>query len=113
MKIWFNGEIRNEQGVIGARDRGFLLGDGVFETLSVINGEPLFLSRHVGRLKASLIALGFATSLDERSLGNAIAALAEINDLKIGNAVARITVTRGTSERGLDFLSVQGQEASI
>ncbi len=36
-----------------ATDRGFLLGDGLFETLLVVDGETRFLSRHLDRMRAS------------------------------------------------------------
>jgi 4-amino-4-deoxychorismate lyase len=33
-------------------DRGFQYGDGLFETIAVINGQPAFLDRHLDRLNA-------------------------------------------------------------
>ncbi len=31
-------------------DRGFLLGDGIFETVAVINHKPLWLDEHLQRM---------------------------------------------------------------
>lgn len=38
-------------------DRGFLFGDGVYESLKVLGGVPLFLDAHLERLAASLLGL--------------------------------------------------------
>ena len=42
-----NGECREH---IEISDRGFQYGDGLFETIKVINGQPVFLDRHIERL---------------------------------------------------------------
>ena len=39
-------------------DHAIIVGDGVFETLKVVNGVPFALSRHLGRLKRSADGLG-------------------------------------------------------
>ena len=44
-----NGEYREH---IEISDRGFQYGDGLFETISVTNGQPVFLDRHIERLHA-------------------------------------------------------------
>ena len=44
-----NGECKKH---IEISDRGFQYGDGLFETISVSNGRPVFLDRHLDRLNA-------------------------------------------------------------
>ena len=39
-------------------DHAIIVGDGVFETLKVVNGVPFALTRHLGRLKRSADGLG-------------------------------------------------------
>jgi len=39
-------------------DHAVIVGDGVFETLKVVNGAPFALTRHLGRLKRSADGLG-------------------------------------------------------
>ena len=42
---------------ISVFDRGFQYGDGVFETIAVINGEPLFWDSHLRRLSHAMKTL--------------------------------------------------------
>ena len=44
-----NGECREH---IEISDRGFQYGDGLFETIAIINGQPVFFDRHIARLNA-------------------------------------------------------------
>ncbi|MFA5920357.1 MAG: aminodeoxychorismate lyase [Methylococcaceae bacterium] len=44
-----NGEYKEH---IEISDRGFQYGDGLFETIAVTDGQPVFLDRHLDRLKA-------------------------------------------------------------
>ncbi|MEM8771970.1 MAG: aminotransferase class IV [Pseudomonadota bacterium] len=100
MTFWLNGAFSDETSAIHIDDRGFLLGDGIFETIFIREGLPVLFDDHHGRLKASLQDLGLATTLpqDMRSL---LTGLAMKNDLGSENAAARITVTGGRSNRGL------------
>ena len=47
--ILVNGECRSH---IEISDRGFQYGDGLFETIAVTNGQPVFIGRHIDRLEA-------------------------------------------------------------
>ena len=61
MKIWRNGDIVNAVGAIDADDRGVTLGDGIFETIAIIDDEPLRLEKHLSRLEhgASVLSIPF------------------------------------------------------
>ena len=48
--VWFNGAFAAGTLPLDPNDRGFLLGDGVFETVAVINRKPLWLDGHVHRM---------------------------------------------------------------
>lgn len=99
--IWINGDYQSPIGVIDARDRGFLLGDGIFETIRVQNGKPIYLSAHLARLARSLTALSFPGEIIEGvDFREIIAGLARHNGAPGFNA-ARITVSRGVGARGL------------
>lgn len=87
------------------RDRGLAYGDGVFETLRVANGVPLFLPLHLARLLRGCERLQI--DLDLGQLRAEIASLltpapASAAILKIGG-VLKIIVTRASQNRGYRF----------
>ncbi|HRX38040.1 MAG TPA: aminotransferase class IV, partial [Parvularculaceae bacterium] len=106
MKVWLNGEIRDSSAAIDAGDRGFLLGDGAFETLYVEKGRPAFLAEHLARLRFGLGVLQIPAPAALASLGDIIRRLAAETNLQ-EKASARITVTRGSGRRGLAFPSAE------
>lgn len=52
--INFNGNIVLKDSNILTENRSFLYGDGVFETVKIVNGKILFLEDHYFRLMASM-----------------------------------------------------------
>jgi branched-chain amino acid aminotransferase len=52
--INFNGNIAAENDNVLTQNRAFLYGDGVFETLKIVNNKILFLEDHYFRLMASM-----------------------------------------------------------
>jgi len=46
-------------------DRGFLFGEGVYETLRTYNGQPFLLDRHLARLRASAERIALQPPLDD------------------------------------------------
>ncbi|MEO1137236.1 MAG: aminotransferase class IV [Pseudomonadota bacterium] len=103
MTYWLNGDFKEDTIAVDITDRGFLLGDGLFETLLVIDGASVFLSQHLQRLRDGLSALGFHAPLGGLNVGQIINKLAVDNNVAEGEASARITVTRGAGARGLDY----------
>ena len=56
---WVNGGIvAAGAAAVSPVDHAVIVGDGVFETLKVVNGTPFALTRHLGRLKRSASGLG-------------------------------------------------------
>jgi branched-chain amino acid aminotransferase len=74
-------------------DRGFLYGDGFFETTRVVGGVALFMDRHLERLANSCRAAGFEQPPDEDELAEDLGRLIRANALSEG--YLRLTVTRG------------------
>lgn len=103
MIVWLNGEFRDGGAAIDVADRGFLLGDGAFETLYVENGRPAFLGEHLARLHRGFAALKITPPEALSEMRAIIARLAHENRFSEGRAAARITVTRGPGGRGLVF----------
>ena len=86
---------------IAVNDRGFLLGDGLFETIRFDqNNAPAFLL-HWTRLKKGCSTLGIKVSLSAETLHRQIKMLLQKNCLQNKTAGVRITVTQGEGPRGL------------
>ncbi|MFI5255322.1 MAG: aminotransferase class IV [Candidatus Limnocylindrales bacterium] len=104
--VWVDGRLLSADGPhLSAFDRGFQLGDGVFETLRARSGRPAELAQHVARLRRSADGLAIPLPAEvEHVLRSAIAELlaAEGLDGPTGDAAIRITVSRGAiMARGL------------
>jgi branched-chain amino acid aminotransferase len=96
---WVDGRIvEANEPVLTVFDRGFQLGDGVFETLRARGAHPTELDEHVARLRRS--AAGLEIPLPEdvaATLARAIDELLAAEGLggPDGDASVRITVSRG------------------
>lgn len=85
---------------IDPADRGFTLGDGVFETLRTYAGRPFRLDAHLARLADGAAALGIPLPFPMERIAEAVAETLAANHLD-GDATIRITLTRGPGARGL------------
>ena len=57
--VWMNGDLLpDDEARISIFDHGLVVGDGVFETIKVVAGQPFALSRHLARLGRSAAGLG-------------------------------------------------------
>jgi len=99
VKIWLNGTLADErESCISPADHGFLVGDGVFETLRWYGGRPFALSAHLARLEDGCRAMGIAAP-DPSEIERAAHDVVEANGLT--DARMRITVTSGPGPAGL------------
>lgn len=80
---------------VSALDRGFQYGDGIFETLAVVNGAPLLWDRHVQRLFRGATRLGIGAPSE-----SLLRSEAEQVCRGAVRAVLKIILTRGVSGRG-------------
>ncbi|OFX12009.1 MAG: 2-keto-4-methylthiobutyrate aminotransferase [Alphaproteobacteria bacterium RIFOXYD12_FULL_60_8] len=95
--VFINGRlVPFEDASIALNDRGFTLGDGVFETLRVRNGVPLRREAHLARLQSGSALLGIPCPTD---LSEAMDSVLAANGH--GEGVMRLTLTRGPGPRGL------------
>lgn len=76
-------------------DRAVQYGDGLFETIAVLDGEPLQWQRHMDRLQAGCERL-FIVCPEPDSLLQQTLSLSQ----GLARAVIKIIVSRGTGERG-------------
>jgi branched-chain amino acid aminotransferase len=97
--VWLDGRLLPADGAhLSVFDRGFQLGDGVFETLRVRSARPTELTEHIARLQRSAAGLDIPlpADLDARlTAGIAELLAAEGLDGPAGDASVRITVSRG------------------
>ena len=87
-----NGECREH---IEISDRGFQYGDGLFETIAVTNGQPVFLDRHIDRLNAGCRRLYIPFPGAEL-----LALEAQKLCRHSSKAVLKLILTRGSGGRG-------------
>jgi branched-chain amino acid aminotransferase len=97
--VWVNGELlRADDRHLSVADRGFQLGDGVFETMRARGGRVTELAEHLARLHRSAdgLEIPLPPAVDAR-LAEGIAALLAADGLAgpDGDASIRITVSRG------------------
>jgi branched-chain amino acid aminotransferase len=99
-KIFLNGSfVNSNRAKISVFDRGFLYGDGLFETMRAYWGEVFRLGDHLDRLFRSAKEIELSFSYTRKELRNIIKRILKINSLS--EAYIRLTVTRGVSETGL------------
>jgi aminodeoxychorismate lyase len=99
MTCFVNGRfVSAEDAVISPLDRGFLYGDGLFETLRVYEGIPFLWPEHWQRLVQGLAFLKITNRWSSQELFGVIVELLTRNVMKEG--LCRITVSRGCGSRG-------------
>jgi branched-chain amino acid aminotransferase len=73
--IWIDGAVvPAERATVAATDRGLLLGEGVFETIALVDGQPFALTRHLERLNHSARIVGLTLPWSDDHLRAACAA---------------------------------------
>jgi len=105
MKLWLNGQLIDaSEARIDPTDRGFTLGDGLFESLKVCEGQPLRLAAHLRRLQAGADALAIPLPFAPAVLTAAMTAVITANAVQAG--LLRLTLSRGPAPRGLAIPAV-------
>jgi branched-chain amino acid aminotransferase len=98
--LWLNGRLMaGARARIDPRDRGFTLGDGLFETIRLASGRAAFLERHLARLRRGADLLGIPLTWSDGEIAFGIEALAASEGLR--EAALRLTLSRGPGERGI------------
>ena len=106
MSVWISsggdaGLHERDDAVVSAFDHGMTVGDGVFETLKVVEGVPLALTRHLDRLARSCAVLGLQQPDAEgirAAIGDVIAS--EPEAARLGRL--RVTCTGGVGPLASD-----------
>ncbi|WP_093170929.1 aminotransferase class IV [Sinosporangium album] len=101
--VWLDGRlVAPENAVVSVFDHGLVVGDGVFETIKIVNGTPFALTRHLHRLRASAAAMDLPEPDLDAFADGIRACLAAAPPRPLGKI--RVTYTSGAgplgSERG-------------
>jgi 4-amino-4-deoxychorismate lyase len=108
MMVFLNGEFcSSDQAQVSVFDRGFLYGDGLFETIRAYEGRLFLWDEHLRRLRGGVLALRIPLPEDDAHLKATALELLRRNGLSDG--LVRLQVTRGQGRRGYSF---QGTEVS-
>jgi branched-chain amino acid aminotransferase len=99
MLVFLNGHFLPEaQAVVPVNDRGFMYGDGLFETMRVVRGKPFRFAQHLERMTRGADFLKIKPPFTPKELEKFAAQLIEQNQMS--DAILRVTLTRGPGKRG-------------
>ncbi|WP_154647018.1 D-amino-acid transaminase [Methylophaga thiooxydans] len=105
--VFLNGDFMHaDQARVSVFDRGFLLGDGVYEVIPVYAGRPFRLIQHLQRLQRSLDGVRMKNSYSDDKWSDIIAQLVTENGQ--GDQAVYLQVTRGVAPR--DHVFPEGVE---
>lgn len=100
VRVWVNGQrVDPWAPSIAALDHGVTVGDGVFETLKIVDGVPFALDRHARRLDRSMAGLGLPAA-DHAAIEVGIKAVLAGEQITAGRL--RYSVTGGAGPLGSD-----------
>ena len=116
IQIYINGSFyKREEAKISVFDSGFLLGDGIWEGIRLVNNEWLFLDEHLMRLFEGCRAIDIDINMSFTDIKKAIHDTQKINDMD-SSAHARLMITRGDkikpfqqpslSNKGINFVII-------
>ena len=96
-RTWFNGALTEGPLAVERGERGLLLGDGLFETILVLNRKPLWGNMHFARLQAAAHELGLG--FDRDTLDDAVAEI--LDGTPKMHHLLRVTITRAPEALGI------------
>ncbi len=97
--VFINGRIvPEEKASVSVSDRAFLYGDGLFETLRLVNGNPFRWRQHWERLKHGAKFLKIRLPFSSNELHSFARLLAARNDMP--DSLLRLTLSRGPGAIG-------------
>ena len=99
MLVHLNGQlVPEDQAMVSVFDRGFLYGDGLFETVLLRNGCPFRWEQHLQRLERGAAFLKIMLPFAPEQLRDFLDEL--VTENRLPQAIVRLTLTRGIGPRG-------------
>ena len=100
--VFLNGVfLPEDEAKVSVFDRGFLLADGVYEVVPVIQGKMIDVTPFLARFDHSLKALGLAWPMPQKECLEMLEKMIEKNSLREGGIYMQ--VTRGVAPRVFEF----------
>ncbi|WP_136685816.1 D-amino-acid transaminase [Falsirhodobacter xinxiangensis] len=100
--VYLNGDwLPETEAKISVFDRGYTMGDAIYEVTCVLDGKLADYSAHAARLKRSAHELGMQIPLDDDALLAAHRKLVEVNGLTEG--LVYLQLSRGASDRDFTY----------
>lgn len=97
-KVWLNGHWKSsKEATVSAFDRGFLLGDGIYDVIPYFHGEPFQLEAHMQRLQSGLDAIGLSCNI--QSLPEIFKQAIDKEALSDVTSGVYVQITRGVAPR--------------
>lgn len=104
-KVWINKKlVDSDKARISIFDRGFMYGDGLFETMRAYSGVIFEIDQHINRLFSSLKLARFSSPYPREILKREIYRTLKANHLK--DAYIRLAMTRGEGRFGMEHKDV-------
>jgi len=99
MIIFLNGKfVPEKKALVSVLDRGFLYGDGLFESVRIVNAQPFRWEQHLQRFERGAAFLGIRLPISPQKL--ALSAYELIVRNKMPDSLLRLTLSRGVGPRG-------------
>ncbi|NWG40090.1 MAG: D-amino acid aminotransferase [Hydrogenophilaceae bacterium] len=100
--VYLNGMLLpQEEATVSILDRGFMLGDGVYELIPVFHRKPFRLDEHLRRMQHSLDGIRLANPMQDSAWRQVITQVVELHESD--NQSVYLQVTRGAAPRDHAF----------
>ena len=95
IQIYINGSFyHRDEAKISVYDSGFLMGDGIWEGLRLVNNKWIFIDEHIDRLFEGCKAIDLDIKMTKEDIVNALDETKAINNMS-NEVHARLMITRG------------------
>ena len=95
IQIYINGSFyQRDEAKISVYDSGFLMGDGIWEGLRLVNNKWIFIDEHIDRLFEGCKAIDLDIKMTKEDIVNALDETKAINNMS-NEVHARLMITRG------------------
>jgi len=99
IQIYINGSFyQRDEAKISVYDSGFLMGDGIWEGLRLVNNKWIFIDEHIDRLFEGCKAIDLDINMTKKDIFNALEETKTINNMS-NDVHARLMITRGNKSK--------------